>query len=147
MADMVGVATTLSAGIVVLQLIAREILNYTSVLHSWKEITEILLEATALYEVLIALSNLPLGNVTLHFSQSKTFEIQLQACKDTLLEIEKICKFLAKHRRASWPLFKLHHVDRLRRLKLELDRHKATFSVLLSGLSMWACLLLYKSFL
>lgn len=94
------------------------------------DVESMVLEVSALTGVLQALSDLLMSDNTSGASVVPTSAIE--ACKRTLDEIMEVVRKLWKPKRLfaiRWVLYK----DKFQRLKGDLDRHKATFSVLLSG--------------
>jgi hypothetical protein len=116
---------------------------YSRVKNIPREISELLVEVTALREVLSALSKLPIHDGMKDLDHNSGFHSLVASCGRTLTEIQREVRDVlgvdkTKQRFRSGPVFirMLKHTDHIRDLKHDLDRHKATFSVLLSGFLM-----------
>jgi Fungal N-terminal domain of STAND proteins len=117
--------------------------TYSGVKNLPREISDLSIEVTALREVLFALSRLPIHDGMKDLDRNSGFHNLVVSCGRTLTDIQQevgqvfgIDKTKQIFRNGLIFYRMLKHADRIRDLKHDLDRHKATFSVLLSGFSM-----------
>ena len=131
MADSIALVAALhgllSLSLAILEPLQRDQISAASLDKSMKQLQ---VELSALTEVLQGLE--PLCRVT----SEKTSVISIDlfsSCNETLLEADDLISGYtrkSKFQRMSW---RMVYGQRLDRLKADLDRHKATFSIILTG--------------
>lgn len=129
--DPVYFATTLNG---LLQIVQSAVDAFQQVKDLPQELRRLMIEVVALREVLLATSKLPIHAGANRLDDSlQAVILSCQATVESLLHALVKISDESSQRIKLWKYFLAK--DRLERLKRELDRHKTTFSVVLSGLA------------